>query len=328
MNKTHRWFGCFLTTLLLCLLLCSCGMNKEKAIEQMRQALLTSSTMESGKLSAQMTAQVELGADSIPMELSIEGEFQDQLQTMAMQIGGELMGQPIQTQTYQKDGFSYTLDEASGNYVKMPAATAGLDYRQLATFGQDKMVEVYVEAAKQAQDFAFAEEEKGLRVQFTMPQEQLDRMQQQMSSMVNDQLLPALEQQLRTTVQQQVEQLLESMGQGQALEVDKEQLQALIDQQVQAVLEMERKLFESLKIGSLSCDMLIEGKEINDQTIRMELEFALKELVAALQPDSAELEQLPESCKLSMEIHSLIQQRNEEFAIEMPDLSQAVSIES
>ena len=60
----------------------------------------------------------------------------------------------------------------------------------------------------------------------------------------------------------------------------------------------------------------------------MELEFALKELVAALQPDSAELEQLPESCKLSMEIHSLIQQRNEEFAIEMPDLSQAVSIES
>lgn len=88
MNKTHRWLGCFLTTLLLCLLLCSCGMNKEKAIEQMRQALLTSSTMESGKLSAQMTAQVELGADSIPMELSIEGEFQDQLQTMAMQIGG------------------------------------------------------------------------------------------------------------------------------------------------------------------------------------------------------------------------------------------------
>ena len=293
MNKTHRWFGCFLTTLLLCLLLCSCGMNKEKAIEQMRQALLTSSTMESGKLSAQMTAQVELGADSIPMELSIEGEFQDQLQTMAMQISGELMGQPIQTQTYQKDGFSYTLDEASGNYVKMPAATAGLDYRQLATFGQDKMVEVYVEAAKQAQDFAFTEEEKGLRVQFTMPQEQLDTMQQQ-SSMMNDQLLPAMEQQLRTTVQQQVDQMLESMG-GQALEVDKEQLQALIDQQVQMVLEMERKLFDSLKIGSLSCDMLIEDKEINDQTIRMELEFALKELVATLQPDSTELEQLPES---------------------------------
>ena len=327
MNKTHRWLGCFLMTLLLCLLLCSCGMNKEKAIEQMRQALLTSSTMESGKLSAQMTAQVELGADSIPMELSIEGEFQDQLQTMAMQIGGELMGQPIQTQTYQKDGFSYTLDEASGNYVKMPAATAGLDYRQLATFGQDKMVEVYVEAAKQAQDFAFTEEEKGLRVQFTMPQEQLDTMQQQMSSMMNDQLLPAMEQQLRTTVQQQVDQMLESMGQGQALEVDREQLQALIDQQVQMVLEMERKLFDSLKIGSLSCDMLIEDKEINDQTIRMELEFALKELVATLQPDSTELEQLPESCKLSMEIHSLIQQRNEEFAIEMPDLSQAVSIE-
>ena len=289
MNKTHRWLGCFLTTLLLCLLLCSCGMNKEKAIEQMRQALLTSSTMESGKLSAQMTAQVELGADSIPMELSIEGEFQDQLQTMAMQISGELMGQPIQTQTYQ-------------------------------------MVEVYVEAAKQAQDFAFTEEEKGLRVQFTMPQEQLDTMQQQMSSMMNDQLLPAMEQQLRTTVQQQVDQMLESMG-GQEMEVDKEQLQALIDQQVQMVLEMERKLFDSLKIGSLSCDMLIEDKEINDQTIRMELEFALKELVATLQPDSTELEQLPESCKLSMEIHSLIQQRNEEFAIEMPDLSQAVSIE-
>ena len=71
----------------------------------------------------------------------------------------------------------------------------------------------------------------------------------------------------------------------------------------------------------------IEDKEINDQAIRMELEFALKELVATLQPDSTELEQLPESCKLSMEIHSLIQQRNEEFAIEMPDLSQAVSIE-
>lgn len=326
--KTQRWLGCFLTVLMLCLLLCSCGMNQEKAIEQMRQALLTSSTMESGKLSAQMTAQVELGADSIPMELAIEGEFQDQLQTMAMQISGEIMGQPIQTQTYQKDGFSYTLDEASGNYVKMPAATAGLDYRQLATLGQDKMVEVYAKAAEQAQDFTFTEEEKGLRVQFTMPQEQLDAMQQQMSSMMNDQLLPAMEQQLRTTVQQQVDQMLESMGQGQALEVDREQLQALIDQQVQAVLEMERKLFDSLKIGSLSCDMLIEGKEINDQTIRMELEFALKELVAALQPDGTELEQLPESCKLSMEIYSLIQQRNEEFAIEMPDLSQAVSIES
>ncbi|MEE0210963.1 MAG: hypothetical protein UEP78_02755 [Negativibacillus sp.] len=326
--KTQRWLGCFLTVLMLCLLLCSCGMNQEKAIEQMRQALLTSSTMESGKLSAQMTAQVELGADSIPMELAIEGEFQDQLQTMAMQISGEIMGQPIQTQTYQKDGFSYTLDEASGNYIKMPAATAGLDYRQLATLGQDKMVEVYAKAAEQAQDFTFTEEEKGLRVQFTMPQEQLDAMQQQMSSMMNDQLLPAMEQQLRTTVQQQVDQMLESMGQGQALEVDREQLQALIDQQVQMVLEMERKLFDSLKIGSLSCDMLIEGKEINDQTIRMELEFALKELVAALQPDGTELEQLPESCKLSMEIHSLIQQRNEEFAIEMPDLSQAVSIES
>ena len=36
---------------------------------------------------------------------------------------------------------------------------------------------------------------------------------------MNDQLLPAMEQQLRTTVQQQVDQMLESMG-GQEMEVE------------------------------------------------------------------------------------------------------------
>ena len=39
--------------------------------------------------------------------------------------------------------------------------------------------------------------------------------------------------------------------------IDQAQLDALIDQQVQMVMEMERQLFESLQINSLSCDMLI-----------------------------------------------------------------------
>ena len=324
--KTKKRTAGVLSMVMLLTLLTGCGMNKEKAIEQMGEALNAGYEMNSGKISAQMNAQVTLGEDSIPMELAIDGAVKDQMQTMAMKISGTIMGMPIDSEVYQLDGFSYTKDPSSEQYIKIQSPTAMMDYQKLLTLGQEEMVDLYIEGAKAAEDFAFSEEEKGLRVSFTMPQEQLDTMQQQMSSMMNDQLLPAMEQQLRTTVQQQVDQMLESMG-GQALEVDKEQLQALIDQQVQMVLEMERKLFDSLKIGSLSCDMLIEDKEINDQTIRMELEFALKELVATLQPDSTELEQLPESCKLSMEIHSLIQQRNEEFAIEMPDLSQAVSIE-
>ena len=48
-------------------------MNKEKAIEQMGEALNAGYEMNSGKISAQMNAQVTLGEDSIPMELAING---------------------------------------------------------------------------------------------------------------------------------------------------------------------------------------------------------------------------------------------------------------
>ena len=268
--------------LVMAVALTGCGMNKEKAIEQMGQALTDSSVIESGRLTGEISGTISLGADSIPMELTMEGAFKDQMQTMAMKMSGEVMGNPLDTETYQLDGKTYTLDPTTGGYIESPSATAGMDYQQLMTLGQAEMVQLYIDGATAAEDFAFTEEENGLRVSFTMPTEQLGQMQQQISSLMTDELLPALEEQMRQSVSEQMDALLESMGGAEALQVDQAQLNALIDQQVQMVMEMERQLFESLQINGLSCDMLITDGVINDQTVGMQMEFALRDLVDSL----------------------------------------------
>ena len=242
--------------LVMAVALTGCGMNKEKAIEQMGQALTDSSVIESGRLTGEISGTISLGADSIPMELTMEGAFKDQMQTMAMKMSGEVMGNPLDTETYQLDGKTYTLDPTTGGYIESPSATAGMDYQQLMTLGQAEMVQLYIDGATAAEDFAFTEEENGLRVSFTMPTEQLGQMQQQISSLMTDKLLPALEEQMRQSVSEQMDALLASMGGAEALQVDQAQLDALIDQQVQMVMEMERQLFESLQINGLSCCLL------------------------------------------------------------------------
>ena len=309
--------------LVMAVALTGCGMNKEKAIEQMGQALTDSSVIESGRLTGEISGTISLGADSIPMELTMEGAFKDQMQTMAMKMSGEVMGNPLDTETYQLDGKTYTLDPTTGGYIESPSATAGMDYQQLMTLGQAEMVQLYIDGATAAEDFAFTEEENGLRVSFTMPTEQLGQMQQQISSLMTDELLPALEEQMRQSVSEQMDALLASMGGAEALQVDQAQLDALIDQQVQMVMEMERQLFESLQINGLSCDMLITDGVINDQTVGMQMEFALRDLVDSLAGSlgvtGTDTSTVPESCGLDMQIHAVIADRNQEIEIDFPD---------
>lgn len=314
-------------TLAMAIALTGCGMNKEKAIEQMGQALSSASVIQSGRLTGEISGEIALGADSIPMELTMEGAFKDQMQTMAMKMSGEVMGNSFDTETYQLDGKTYTLDPSTGGYLEAPAATAGMDYQQLMTLGQDEMVELYIDGVTAAEDFAFTEEENGLRVSFTMPSEQLGQMQQQISSLMTDELLPALEEQMRQSVSEQMDALLASMGGTEALQIDQAQLDALIDQQVQMVLEMERQLFESLQLNGLSCDMLITDGVINNQTVMMQMEFALRELVDSLAGNlgvtGTDTSSVPESCSLDMQIHAVITDRDQEIEIDFPDFGAA-----
>jgi hypothetical protein len=309
-----------MTAVILCAALTGCGMNKEKALSQLKEALEQSSEMDSGRMSAEMELEVALGADVLPMNLKMEGAFRDRMQTMALKMSGEMMGQALDTQTYQLDGNTYTLDAQSGKYHKTPAPLDGTNYQKLVTLGQEEMVGLYLEAAKAAEDFAFTEEEQGLRVQFTAPQEQLTAIEGQIRTMMLDELMPQIEQQMRSSVEQQVDAMLESMGE---VQIDADQLSALIDQQIQMVVQMERQLFESLHFTKLFCDMLIEDGVINDQSVQMNLEFNLGEMVETLaaamgtQADSG----IPETCGLNMKIHSLITERNQELSIEMPDFS-------
>ena len=160
-----------------------------------------------------------------------------------------------------------------------------------------------------------------------MPTEQLGQMQQQISSLMTDELLPALEEQMRQSVSEQMDALLESMGGAEALQVDQAQLDALIDQQVQMVMEMERQLFESLQINGLSCDMLITDGVINDQTVGMQMEFALRDLVDSLAGSlgvtGTDTSTVPESCGLDMQIHAVIADHNQEIEIDFPDFGAA-----
>ena len=151
-----------------------------------------------------------------------------------------------------------------------------------------------------------------------MPQEQLEGMQQSMSSMMIDDVIPAMEEQMRASVKEQVNAMMESM-QLDPETMSQDQLDALIEQQIAAVVEMEKQLFNSLKISGINCDMLIENGVINDQTLKMDMEFALKGLVEAL--GVTETTDIPETCALSMEIHSLIENRNEDIEIEMPEFT-------
>mgnify|MGYP002576829573 CR=1 FL=1 len=145
--------------------------------------------------------------------------------------------------------------------------------------------------------------------------------------MMTDELLPALEEQMRQSVSEQMDVLLESMGGAEALQVDQAQLDALIDQQVQMVMEMERQLFESLQINGLSCDMLITDGVINDQTVGMQMEFALRDLVDSLAGSlgvtGTDTSTVPESCGLDMQIHAVIADRNQEIEIDFPDFGAA-----
>lgn len=308
-----------LTAAILLLTLTGCGMNKEKAIEQLGQAMAESSSFNSGKMKAEMKATVSLGAESIEMNLNMDAAFRDRMQTMAMKMSGEMMGMPLDTQTYQTDGFLYTLNPEDGKYLKQPALTEGMDYQKMMTLSQDEMLPLYTAGANAAEDFTFTEEETGLRVQFTMPQEQLEQMQQGIQSMMNDEVLPAMEEQMRSSLTEQVNAQLAALG----TEVDKTQMDALIEQQIQMIMEMERKLFSSLKIGGLYCDMLIEDGVINDQTIKMQMELPIRELVETMSAAAGEESaQIPESCGLDMEIHSLIQERNTDFEIEMPQFTE------
>lgn len=199
-SMSRRFAFLLSLALVMAVALTGCGMNKEKAIEQMGQALTDSSVIESGRLTGEISGTISLGEDSIPMELTMEGAFKDQMQTMAMKMSGEVMGNPLDTETYQLDGKTYTLDPTTGGYIESPSATAGMDYQQLMTLGQAEMAQLYIDGATAAEDFAFTEEENGLRVSFTMPTEQLGQMQQQISSLMTDELLPALEEQMRQSV--------------------------------------------------------------------------------------------------------------------------------
>lgn len=308
-----RIFSLLTAAMVLCVALSGCGMNKEKAIEQLESALKENASMDSGNMTAEVEAQVQLGSDSIDMNLAVEGAFKDQMQTMALKISGDMMGMPLDSQLYQTEGFSYTLDPESGKYLKQESAMSAEQYQNLMTLSQTEMVEMYLDAAKVAEDFAFTEEEKALRINFTMPTEQLEQMQQLISTTMLDEMLPMMEQQLRSSVEEQLDALLGSM------ELDQEQLDALIDEQIQALIEMEKQLFTSLQITKLHCDMLIEDGAINEQTLEMGLEFALKDLVEALgMTDAANV---PETCALNMNIHSLVQNRNEDIQIEIPEFT-------
>lgn len=319
-----RFFAGVAVVLAFCLALAGCGMNKEKAIEQMGEAMRQNAAIESGRLTAQVSGNIALGADTIPMDIEMEGAFKDQMQTMAMKITGELMGNSMDTETYQLDGKTYTLDPSTGTYIEAPSATAGMDYEKLMTLGQEESAQIYVDGASAAEDFAFSEEENGLRVSFTMPQEQLGQMQEQMRSMMNDELLPNMEEQLRQSVREQMDTMLASMGGTDGLQMDDEQIDALIDQQVQMIVEMERKLFESLQIKGLSCDMLIQDSAINDQTIKMQIEFALRDLVDTLAGGlSVDTNSIPETCSMDMTIHAVIADRNQDIEIEFPDFDAA-----
>ena len=314
--------------LVMAVALTGCGMNKEKAIEQMGQALTDSSVIESGRLTGEISGTISLGADSIPMELTMEGAFKDQMQTMAMKMSGEVMGNPLDTETYQLDGKTYTLDPTTGGYIESPSATAGMDYQQLMTLGQAEMVQLYIDGATAAEDFAFTEEGEWPAGQLHHAHRTASgQMQQQISSLMTDELLPALEEQMRQSVSEQMDALLESMGGAEALQVDQAQLDALIDQQVQMVMEMERQLFESLQINGLSCDMLITDGVINDQTVGMQMEFALRDLVDSLAGSlgvtGTDTSTVPESCGLDMQIHAVIADRNQEIEIDFPDFGAA-----
>lgn len=123
---------------------------------------------------------------------------------------------------------------------------------------------------------------------------------------------------MRASVKEQVNAMMESM-QLDPETMSQDQLDALIEQQIAAVVEMEKQLFNSLKISGINCDMLIENGVINDQTMKMDMEFALKGLVEAL--GVTETADIPETCALSMEIHSLIENRNEDIEVEMPEFT-------
>lgn len=257
----------------------------------------------------------------------MEGAFKDQVQTMAMKMSGEVMGNRSIPRPISWTARPTPSTRPPAGYIESPSATAGMDYQQLMTLGQAEMVQLYIDGATAAEDFAFTEEENGLRVSFTMPTEQLGQMQQQISSLMTDELLPALEEQMRQSVSEQMDALLESMGGAEALQVDQAQLDALIDQQVQMVMEMERQLFESLQINGLSCDMLITDGVINDQTVGMQMEFALRDLVDSLAGSlgvtGTDTSTVPESCGLDMQIHAVIADRNQEIEIDFPDFGAA-----
>ena len=310
----------WMAAVILCVALTGCGMNREKAFSQLEQALGQSAEMDSGRVSAELEMEVELGADVIPMSLNLEGAFRDGMQTMALKLDGEIMGQTVDTQIDQLDGSTYPLDAQRGKFRKSPASADQTNYQKLVTLGQEDMTGLYLEAAKAAEDFSFTEEEQGLRVQFTAPQGQLSAIEEQVRTMMLEELMPQLEEQMRTNVEQQVAALLESMSEAQP---DKEQLSELIDQQIQMVVQLERQLFESLNFTELSCDMLIEDGTINDQTVEMKLEFNLGELVdtlAAAMGTQVEGD-IPQTCGLNMKLHSLITERNQDISIDMPDFS-------
>lgn len=322
--KTKKSLAVLLSVVMLAVMLTGCGMNKEKAIKQMEQALHAGYDLQSGKMTAQMSAEVSLGADAIPMELTMEGTFKDQMQTMAVKTTGEIMGMPMDTEAYLLDGYSYTLDTESGKYIKMPSGTANLDFQKLMMLGEEEMVDLYIAGAQADENFAFTEEEKGLRVQFTMPPEQLESMKDVMSSIMIDELLPAIEQEMRDNVMRELEPVIADKEENET-EKEQEMFQEIIDQQIEMMIEIERRMFQSIEIGAMSFDMLVEGDVINDQSVQMELSFDMKNIFEEMQLNVEGT--TPESYTMKVDIHSLIENRNEDIQIEMPDLSDANLIE-
>ena len=137
----------WMAAVILCVALTGCGMNREKALSQLEQALGQSAEMDSGRVSTELEMEVELGADVIPMSLNLEGAFRDGMQTMALKLDGEIMGQTVDTQIDQLDGSTYTLDAQSGKFRKSPASADQTSYQKLMTLGQEDMTGLYLEAA-------------------------------------------------------------------------------------------------------------------------------------------------------------------------------------
>lgn len=318
-TKQLRLYALLLSLAVFAVSLSGCKMTEEKAVQLYKDSFDKNSTIESGDIAMNLTGAIILddaGEDQFSAKLS--GSMQDKWKTYAFQIAGSAMGQNIDMEICMKDGSIYTKSAGDEKYSKTTTAkSTGLSYDQLLSLGGPDIKNLFINAIGTAQDLSFVESNGNTVLTYSLSKENLAAIEGALRTMILDQVLPKMEDQIRTTAKEEVKKSIPY----ELSAADQKTMDDTVEQQVAAIIAIERELFNSLRFDSVAMEATMDKQGFAiGQKVDMKASFDIKAMGKALGAEAMTLG-LPENCSLTLTMDYTVNNLNKAAPVKLPEFT-------